>query len=500
MAKFLKDLLGSREPLFALTIQQLEATTGHKSTDIAYMADITQRAHALMRQIGLDPADTTEQELYRALNAHANDAGLFDVAQDVGLVFEDGSVISFNIDDIRENQQHGFDARTNRHVQCRVQLGIIDRYSAIASNKEEVINLAHQAKLDVCDLEEYHVEPTAISTADQPLAPSILCIGDIFTDAFIKLSPDVAFVDKSEDGNKWLNIPFGGRPPYEDVEIVQSVGPAPNAAVSCARLGLNVDLMSWLGDDEAGQNSLKYLAEQKVGANLVSQKQNAKSNYYYVLRLGAERTILTKDEEYEYTWHEPSAKPDWIYLASISGESWSLHEELASYLEQNPDIKFVLQPGTFHFSWGAEKMDRLFKRADLIILNREEAMMLTGKGYDSIQDLANGLHERGAKVAVITDGPSGSYASYDGKLVVMQNYPDPAAPYDRTGAGDAFASTIVAALALGQPMDIALQWAPINSMSVVQKLGAQAGLLNREQIAEYLASAPEGYFVKEFQG
>jgi sugar/nucleoside kinase (ribokinase family) len=500
VAKFLKDLLGSREPLFAFTIQQLEAATGRQGTDIAYMADITERAHAVMRQIKLDTADTTPIELYNALNAHANDVGLFDTTADVGLVYDGGEVVSFNIDDIKDNQQRTFDDRSVRFVQCKVQLGIIDRYTAIASNKDDILTLAHQAKLDVCDLEEYHMEPVEQTQNSQSQAPSILCIGDIFTDAFIKLSPDVAYVDKSDDGNKWLNIPFGGRPPYEEVEIVQSVGPAPNAAVSCARLGLDVQLMSWLGDDEAGVNSLKYLAEQNVGADRVVQKQGAKSNYYYVLRLGAERTILTKDEEYDYTWHEPSVVPDWVYLASISGESWPLHEELAAYLEAHPSTKFVLQPGTFHFSWGAEKMDRLFKRADLIILNREEAMMLTGKGYDSIQELANGLHERGAKVAVITDGPSGSYASYDGTLVVMQNYPDPAEPYDRTGAGDAFASTIVAALALGQPMEVALQWAPINSMSVVQKLGAQAGLLNRDEIAEYLATAPEGYDAKEYQG
>lgn len=500
MAKFLQQLIASREPLFALTLQQLEALTGRRAIDIAYMADITHRAHAVMRTIGLDPADTTALELYRALIARGDRAELFADTADVGLVFDDGATISFNIDDIRENTEREFANRTVRHMQCKVQLGLVERYSEATDSKDEVTKLAHQAKLDVCDMEDYHMEPSQQPAADQPQAPSILCIGDIFTDAFIKLSPDVAFVDKSDDGNKWLNIPFGGRPPYEEVQIVQSVGPVPNAAVSCARLGLNVSLMSWLGDDKPGTDSLAYLAEQRVSTALVTKAEGVPSNYYYVLRLGAERTILTKDEDYDYTWREPATVPDWIYLASISGESWPLHEELASYLEQHPDTKFVLQPGTFHFSWGAEKMDRLFKRADLIILNREEAMMLTGRGYDSIQELANGLHERGAKVAVITDGPSGSYASYDGKLVTMPNYPDPADPYDRTGAGDAFASTVVAALALGQPMDVALQWAPINSMSVVQKLGAQAGLLNRGQIDEYLASAPEGYYAKEYQG
>jgi ribokinase len=75
----------------------------------------------------------------------------------------------------------------------------------------------------------------------------------------------------------------------------------------------------------------------------------------------------------------------------------------------------------------------------------------------------------------------------------MPLYPDPAPPVDRTGAGDSFASTFVAALIKGNSIEGALQWAPINSMSVVQKVGAQAGLLTEKQLEEFLRHAPEGY-------
>jgi sugar/nucleoside kinase (ribokinase family) len=81
----------------------------------------------------------------------------------------------------------------------------------------------------------------------------------------------------------------------------------------------------------------------------------------------------------------------------------------------------------------------------------------------------------------------------------MPNYPDPAPPYDRTGAGDAFCSTITAALAKGESLQTALTWAPINSMSVVQKLGAQAGLLHQNEINRYLQTAPSDYHPQELQ-
>ena len=75
-------------------------------------------------------------------------------------------------------------------------------------------------------------------------------------------------------------------------------------------------------------------------------------------------------------------------------------------------------------------------------------------------------------------------------------YPGPAPPVDRTGAGDSFSSTFTSALALGKDIQTALSWGPINSMSVVQHIGAQKGLLTQEKLLEYLAKAPEEYIAK----
>ncbi|KKW28054.1 MAG: hypothetical protein UY71_C0033G0008, partial [Parcubacteria group bacterium GW2011_GWB1_52_7] len=54
-------------------------------------------------------------------------------------------------------------------------------------------------------------------------------------------------------------------------------------------------------------------------------------------------------------------------------------------------------------------------------------------------------------------------------------------------------STFTVALALGKSVREALMWGPVNSMSVVQQIGARAGLLTRERLEEYLAKAPEDY-------
>lgn len=75
----------------------------------------------------------------------------------------------------------------------------------------------------------------------------------------------------------------------------------------------------------------------------------------------------------------------------------------------------------------------------------------------------------------------------------MPPYPDPKLPYERTGAGDAFASTFTCAIIQGKKIEEALMWAPINSMSVVQQIGAQKGLLTLPQLSEYLRKSPPDY-------
>lgn len=497
MAKFIQQLLDAKEPLFSTTLRQLESMTGNQSVDVAYIADITTRAHSVMRRLGLDPADTTPMELYKALSAHAHDKALWRNTDDVGIILNH-EVISFNHEDVVDNAHKTFEMRTTQHMKCQVQHALMARYAAFDRVDELMIEeMLAQAGVDRCPMNDYH-EKKKHETLDGP-APYILCIGDIFSDTFIQLKEDEARVTTDSNGSKWLSVPFGSKPPYERADVVTSVGPSPNAAVSCARLGMRVGLMSWLGDDKVSKDSLTYLSSEHIDtAPMVLQKATS-SNIYYVLRYGADRTILVKNEAYQYKWKKPTTRPDWVYLSLISADSWALHQDLLEYLNENEDIKLAFQPGTFHFKWGIEKLKNIYRRSYIVVMNREEAVDVTGKSYDSLADLAEGLHELGPEVVVITDGPNGSYASYEGKLVQIPNYPDPAPPLDRTGAGDAFASTIVAALAQGETIESALSWAPINSMNVVQKLGAQAGLLHKDEIKHYLAKAPEWYKAEEYK-
>ena len=329
--------------------------------------------------------------------------------------------------------------------------------------------------------------------------PDILAIGDIVTDAFIKLIDDQAHEYENEQG-KWLAMPFGTKLPFDHVDVIQAVGNASNAAVAFARLGLNTGFVTNVGGDQEGRDMIHALENNDVDTRFVRVNPKQKSNYHYVLWYKEERTILIKHEEYDYHWPHLRQQeiPRWAYFSSISEHAMEFHDQVADWLDDNPDVKLAFQPGTFQMSAGVERLKRIYQRSEVLILNREEAALVGGGNHGDVHDLINKLHDLGAKIVVVTDGPDGAYASDGSVRLRMPLYPDPAPPYDRTGAGDAFASTFVAALAKGNTIEGALQWAPINSMNVVQKVGAQAGLLSEHDLGELLKQAPSWYKPESF--
>lgn len=326
--------------------------------------------------------------------------------------------------------------------------------------------------------------------------PDLIAIGDTVTDAFIRLKDTSAHVNISHEERE-ICMRFGDKIPYEQVYIVPAVGNSANAAVSASRLGLKAALVSNLGDDYFGKECLDALSKEGVAAGFVKVHEGKKTNYHYVLWYEDDRTILIKHEEYDYKLPD-IGNPKWIYFSSLGENSLPFHAELEQYLTSHPDIKLAFQPGSYQIKFGKEKLKGIYARADVFFCNRDEVRRILQKedGQD-IKELLSQIAKLGPKIVVITDGVKGAYAYEGENFWFMPPYPDPKPPLQRTGAGDAFSSTFTVALFLGKSVFEALMWAPINSMSVVQHVGARAGLLTREKLEEYLAQAPLGYEPKK---
>lgn len=324
----------------------------------------------------------------------------------------------------------------------------------------------------------------------------LIAIGDITTDAFIRLK-EAEVHCRIDHGSCEICMPFGDKIPFEYAKVIKGVGNAANAAVAGARLGLTSALVANIGDDQNGRECKLELQKNTVIDSYVKVNKGKATNYHFVLWYGDERTILVNHVDYTYELPKKLPAPKWLYLTSMASNTFPYHMAIADYIEANPDTRLAFQPGTFQMKLGFDELKRIYARTDVFIVNVEEAQRMLKTENRDIKELMKKLHSYGPKLVLITDGPKGAYMFDGDHSYFMPIYPDPKPPIERTGCGDAFASTFVCALAMGKSPLEALTYAPVNPMSVAQFVGAQEGLLTQQQIEWWLKQAPNDYRAKE---
>ena len=323
----------------------------------------------------------------------------------------------------------------------------------------------------------------------------VLCVGDTATDVFIRLSD--SHIHAWDDGRgHWMDLPYGGKVPFDYAQSVEAGGNAANVAVGLSRLGAPAALAAHAGDDEIGRNMVASLQQERVDTHLVRLDAGLPSNRNFVLWYEQDRTILVHHQIYDYHWPHLALRetPRWIYLSSV-GASAAYYDQILDWLDSHSDVGLAFQPGTGQIAMGRDALRDVYRRSQLLLCNREEAVEIGGGDHGDLSGLLGSLHRLGPRHIVMTDGPQGAYA-FDGfTRYRVPAYPDPRSPKERTGAGDAFASAVVAALTKGHTLEESLAWGPINAMSVVQQVGSQTGLLYENELLQYLKCTPDGYSV-----
>lgn len=324
-----------------------------------------------------------------------------------------------------------------------------------------------------------------------------LAVGDLVVDAFIRLHEARVHCNINDEDCE-ICMRWGDKIPFESSTVVPAVGNSSNAAVAAARLGLNSGLRAYVGGDPWGAQCLASLAADLVSTDYVEVQKAKTTNYHYVLWFEGQRTILVKHEAYDYAMPHIAEAPKWLYLSSLGENSLDYNLAWIKQLEAWPQTKLVFQPGTYQMKWGKEALAAVYQKTYIFFCNKEEAERILGiEPTEDIKGLLAQMKALGPKVVVITDDVRGAYALDEANIAwAIPRYPDPRPPYEITGAGDAFASTTVAALALGKDLQTALMWGATNASAVLQEIGAQKGLLKREQLEKNLANPPAPFKVR----
>jgi sugar/nucleoside kinase (ribokinase family) len=114
---------------------------------------------------------------------------------------------------------------------------------------------------------------------------------------------------------------------------------------------------------------------------------------------------------------------------------------------------------------------------DTLIVNLQEAEIILGTTLQkekSVTTIIHKLLKLGPDEVVITDAAAGAYAGNIDDVYHLASFPIKVV--SKTGAGDAFSAGYLAAKIHGHSPAVALQWGIGASSSVIQQIGAQAGL------------------------
>ncbi len=307
----------------------------------------------------------------------------------------------------------------------------------------------------------------------------IISIGDATLDTFVRVHD--ATVSCTLD-RKQCQLCFNYAEKIPIQRLDQTLGGnALNNAVGSARLGLAAAFYSVIGNDETGKRVVRELEREQVGQKYLDIHRGSSTNYSIVLNYKAERTIL--QYAHPRTYHLPQfEKTKWIYYTAIGRKFAELETHLL-HTCRDLRAKLAFNPGTGQIRQGIKKLARVFKHAEVVFVNKEEAEELVGDSVD-IKGLMWKLRRYGPDIVVVTDGPNGAYALNGVHRMYLPIFPVKAV--ERTGAGDAFATGFVAAISCGESVAEAMRWGAANSASVVTKIGPQAGLLRKTEMAQWL--------------
>jgi len=316
---------------------------------------------------------------------------------------------------------------------------------------------------------------------------NVITIGESTVDAFMTIHNAKTQV-RLEDGN--LCFEHGKKIDVDRYDFCLG-GNATNVAVGLTRLGLKATLCTEMGDDEFSFIIRNGLAKEHVDRLFVSQTKKAPSNFSVIINFQSDRTIFVHDVEREHEFELIDVSADYLYLTSMGRDWQTPYRKALDFIKENEGTKLAFNPGSKQLYEGREVVESVIKKADILFVNKEEAeqLLFDKEPKDSsdsnayLRKLLTGLQQKGAKLVVVTNGQHGSYAlDEQGEFYFRGMYPGK--PIERTGAGDSFATGFLAATIQGLSVKKAIGWGSANAASVVQKIGAQAGLLTKDEMEE----------------
>lgn len=330
----------------------------------------------------------------------------------------------------------------------------------------------------------------------------IVCIGSTSQDIFFP-TDEAVIIETPEDLTSKVKIAFelGGK--YRVADRYEAVGGvAANVAQGLAKLGCKAACYSKVGEDSVGLWIREELEKADVPLDCLFTDASVKTDLsaIVVLTQNGERTIFHNRDANEKLEILTEKLPEsrWLFVSALNGD-WQANLKKILALKSERKARLAFNPGQHNIKQEPEAVRQAIAEADILLLNKDEALELLLEGRDGEAALDSDeaflltelqkLKTKGGLIIGLTDGKRGAWAS-DGAAIWHCESPAPITPVDTTGAGDAFTSAFFGSCVAGLSAEEALRRGVANARSVLGFYGASRGLLDESALAAAAKERP----------
>ncbi len=285
-------------------------------------------------------------------------------------------------------------------------------------------------------------------------------------------------MDMISFGSVFLELVFGHVPglprPGEEIftdDFAISCGGAVTSASAAALAGCPAGLCTVLGDDLGSRVVREYCRGAGVQLSPSATVHRRAAGITVVLNFDNDRAFVTHvpprpaSEQPEVArWREVlrRERPAWCYLHAGRGVTGFLR-----------DARQLGSKVVIDVSLGDERhrdtVIECVRQADIFVPNEDELLRLTGEG--TLRAAVTAAAAWGAQL-VVTRGPAGALVAGPDGITEVTGGVRQVEVRDRTGAGDAFAGAMIAALMRKTPLTDAVVAANAAGSAAVSRLGA----------------------------
>ncbi len=265
-------------------------------------------------------------------------------------------------------------------------------------------------------------------------------------------------------------------------------GKGANQAVMAARLGAQVAVITKVGRDVFGEDTLKNYRAQGIDTTYVLFDEKRFSGVAPITvddKTGQNSIVIVPGANDGLSPEDVRTATAAIQSASVLIGQLEIPIEttLAAFrvAKEKGSVLTILNPAP-----AAKLPDELLRLTDMIVPNETETALLTGLSVETLEQAeaaARTLHKHGPKTVIITLGSRG-VLFVEGDAPAQHVPAQHVEAVDTTGAGDAFVGSLAYFLGVGRPLRDAVERACAVATQSVLKIGTQTSFPTREEIPE----------------